>query len=135
HPELLKLGLPEYVEAVAHEQGDAPEAPIFPELYSEEAKYSTEGGDKAPQFGGRRFYSIAWCYIMDATHGLMPLPETRDGKKADFHSHRTYNQSVLASAKVSQTIIDKHMGHAPKGTGPRSYNRRALALGEIRELQ
>jgi len=65
----------------------------------------------------------------------MPLPATSDGKKADFHSQRTYNASVLASPEVSQSIIDKHMGHAQQGTGPRNYIRRALALGEVQELR
>lgn len=140
HPELLRLGIQQYVEEMdlaGHEM-------IFPELYLTEAKYSrpttknetdADLPKKAEAFGGRRFYAISWCFLMDATHSVMPLPETSDGKKADFHSQRTYNNSVLASPEVSQTIIDKHMGHAPKGTGPRRYMRRALALGEVQELR
>lgn len=138
HPQLLRLGIQRYVEAIEAEGCSM----IFPELYLPEAKYARpRKGDtaapakKAEAFGGRRFYAISWCFLMDATHGVMPLPETSDGKKADFHSQRTYNNSVLASPEVSQTIIDKHMGHAPKGTGPRSYMRRALALGEVLELR
>lgn len=136
HPQLLELGLEAYVGATAKECGHAPGmvAPIFPELYSDDAKFSSDG-EIAPARGGRRFYAIAWRFLMDGTHAINPLPKTRGGKKADFHSQRTYNQSVLASPDVSQTILDKHMGHAFKGTGPRSYNRRALALGEIRELR
>lgn len=136
HPELLELGLPAYVRAIAKERNYTPGmvAPIFPELYSDDAKLSADGVI-APQKGGKRFYAIAWRFLMDGTHAIKPLPETRDGKKADFHSQRTYNQSVLASPDVSQTILDKHMGHAFKGTGPRSYNRRALALGETDELR
>lgn len=83
----------------------------------------------------RRFYATAWCYIMDATHAIVPLPETKDGKKADLHSHRTYNNSVLASPEVSETIIADHMGHRRKGTGARNYNRRALTLGQETELR
>ena len=140
HPQLLRLGIQSYVETIEAEG----HAMIFPELYLAEAKYAakprkgdggTGSGSKAEAFGGRRFYAISWCFLMDATHGVMPLPETSDGKKADFHSQRTYNNSVLASPEVSQTIIDKHMGHAAKGTGPRRYNRRALALGEVQELR
>ena len=140
HPQLLRLGIQRYVEAIEAEGHSM----VFPELYLPEAKYSrvSKSGavanplpKKAEAFGGRRFYAISWCFLMDATHGIMPLPETSDGKKADFHSQRTYNNSVLASPEVSQTIIDKHMGHAPKGTGPRSYMRRALALGEVQELR
>lgn len=138
HPELLRLGIQRYVERMTGEG----HAMIFPELYLPEAKYAPwtrkgddKAGGKAEAFGGRRFYAISWCFLMDATHGVMPLPETSDGKKADFHSQRTYNNSVLASPEVSQTIIDKHMGHAPTGTGPRRYMRRSLALGEVRELR
>ena len=71
----------------------------------------------------------------DATNAIMPLPQTRKGKKSDFNSTRSYTQSMLASPEVSQTLIDRIMGHAAKGTGPRKYNRRALAIGEVRALQ
>lgn len=140
HPELLRLGIRPFVEAMNAEGHTM----IFPELYLPEAKYDRPGNQmadatdrpkKAEAFGGRRFYAISWCFLMDATHAVMPLPETSDGKKADFHSQRTYNESVLASPEVSQTIIDRHMGHAQQGTGPRRYLRRELALGEVRELQ
>lgn len=131
HPELLRLGLEDYVAAMAAEGHDM----IFPELYSDEAVAGSERGRKAPSIGGRRFYAIAWCFLVDATHSVMPLPETASGKKADFHSQRTYNNSVLASPEVSQSILDKHMGHAQKGTGRRNYDRRSLALGEVVELR
>ena len=136
HPELLDLGLQGYVEAVAEEQGHQHSAstPIFPELWSDDAKHSAQG-KKVPSIGGRRFYAIAWRCLADATHALMPLPETKAGKKADFHSQRTYNLSVLASPGVSQAILDRHMGHAAKGTGQKKYNRRMLALGEVQELK
>lgn len=135
HSQLLRLGLQEYVEAVAKDQGYEPgqAVPIFPELYLAEAKTRSDG-KLAPEIGGKRFYARSWVYIVDATHALMPLPETRRGKKSDFHSQRTYTQSVLASPQISQTIIDRQMGHKSKGTGPNSYNRRALALGEVEEL-
>lgn len=141
HPELLRLGLKDYVECIAAQEGFLdPEQviPIFPELYRDDAKRPTSiPKDElvAPETGGGRFYSRAWMGIVDATHAIMPLPETRSGKKADFHSTRTYTQSVLASPEVSQTLIDRIMGHAAKGTGPRKYNRRALAVGEVKALQ
>jgi len=130
HPELLRLGLRPYVEAIMAEGHKM----IFPELYLDEA-VSKVRGKIAPAKGGRRFYAIAWCYLMDATHGLLPLPETRTGKKADFHSQRTYNNSVLASPEVSKSIIADHMGHAREGTGDRNYLRRDLTLGEVIELR
>lgn len=141
HPELLRLGLKEYVACIAEQEGYLdPEQviPIFPELYREDAKRPTSiPKDElvAPEIGGGRFYSRAWMVIVDATNAIMPLPKTRRGKRADFHSTRTYTQSMLASPEVSQTLIDRVMGHAAKGTGPRKYNRRALAIGEVRALQ
>lgn len=136
HPELLRLGLGDYVQSIRNQKtGDSSvSTSIFPELYDKKAKLHGDG-KVAPSFGGKRFYALAWRYIADSTHAILPLPETRSGKQADFHSLRTYNQSVLASPDVSQTIIDRHMGHALQGTGPRNYNRRALALGEIIELK
>ncbi len=130
HPELLRLGMQEYVAAIAAEGRTM----IFPELYLAEAKAGKQDAT-SPASGGRRFYSIAWCFIMDATHGLSPLPQTAGGKKADFHSQRTYNNSVLASPEVSETLIADHMGHSRRGTGARNYNRRNLALGVERELR
>lgn len=136
HPELLDLGLQRYVEAIAKEQKHVPGVctPVFPELWCDDAKYHA-GGKKVPSIGGRRFYAIAWRYIADATHSVMPLPETSGGKKADFHSQRTYNQSVLAAPDVAEKILAMHMGHARKGTGTRKYDRRSLALGEVKELR
>ena len=136
HPQLLELGLQRYVEAIAKEQNHQAGTctPVFPELWCKKAKYRGDG-KKVPAIGGRRFYAIAWRYMADATHGVMPLPETSDGKKADFHSQRTYNLSVLASPTVAQKILDMHMGHASQGTGQKKYNRRALALGEVKELR
>ena len=136
HPQLLELGLQRYVEAIAKEQDHQAGTctPDFPELWCKEAKYRGDG-KKVPAIGGRRFYAITWRYMADGTHGVMPLPETSDGKKADFHSQRTYNLSVLASPTVAQKIFDMHMGHASQGTGQKKCNRRALALGEVKELR
>jgi len=129
HPELKRLGLDKFVAAIMAEGHQM----IFPELYLDEAKAGKEGAT-SPARGGRRFYATAWCFIMDATHAIEPLPETQHGKKADFHSQRTYNNSVLASPEVSETLIADHMGHSRRGTGPSSYNRRALTLGQEKEL-
>ena len=40
-------------------------------------------------------------------------------RRPTSNSQRTYNNSVPASPAVSQTIIDKPLGHAPKATGVR----------------
>ena len=50
--------------------------------------------EKAPQFGRRRFYANAWCFIMDATHADMPLAETA----------RTRNRLSL-TANVHQSVL------------------------------
>lgn len=119
HPKLFRLGLDNYVERVADEQGyDVGNVgPIFPELYCDEAKL-TAIDEIAPVKGGKRFYAVVWCFLMDSTHAVNPLIETKGGKKAEFHSHRTFNMSVIASAGVSQSVIDKHMRHTLKGTEP-----------------
>lgn len=136
HPELLRLGLAEYVSAIAKERADGvtAENSIFPELYDPNAKVQ-QRSVKNPKRGGLVFWTNSWRYIADATHALLPLPVTVDGKRADLHSMRTFNQSVLASGLVSQSMLDRHMGHAQTGTGARSYNRRALAIGADAELR
>ena len=36
---------------------------------------------------------------------------------------------------MAEKILAMHMGHARKGTGPKKYDRRSLALGEVKELR
>lgn len=40
----------------------------------------------------------------------------------------------MAAEDVSETLLAHHIGHSPRTTGGNNYNRRALALGEEREL-
>lgn len=128
HPELLRLGFGDYVSAIFAEGWDQ----LFPELYGE----INENGEyvrwKKP--GGPRFYATAWRYMIDAAHAIVPLPQTSDGKYADFHSQRTFHYSAMAGEGVSDALLARHAGHSGRSTGDKNYNRRALALGEEREL-
>lgn len=72
--------------------------------------------------------------MIDAAHAALPLPATADGKHADFHSQRTFHYSAMASEGVSQSLLARHFGHSPRTTGEKNYDRRALALGEKKEL-
>lgn len=128
HPKLIELGLIRYVEAIASEG----HIMAFPELYG---RLNSQGVFKAfKKRGGSRFYAIAWRYMIDAAHAIEPLPMTKDGKHADFYSQRTFVFSAMASEEVSEALLARQVGHSQKGTGNKNYNRRALALGEDKEL-
>ncbi len=128
HPQLLRLGFADYVAAIAAEGWDM----LFPELYGELDKTAEYVRWKKP--GGPKFYATAWRYMIDAAHSVVPLPMTSTGKHADFHSQRTFHYSAMAGEDVSEALLARHVGHSQRTTGGRNYNRRALALGEEREL-
>lgn len=109
HPELLRLGLREYVAAMEAEGHRM----IFPELY-------VEG---MANRGGKRFYASAGRYLLDYVDGITPLLRTSDGKRADLHSMRTAGGSALEESEAKQIQVDDIMGHAREGTGPRKYSR------------
>lgn len=128
HPELLRLGFAEYVAAIAAEGWDK----LFPEIYGELDKDASYARWKKP--GGPKFYATAWRYMIDAAHAIEPLPQTSGGKHADFHSQRTFHYSAMAGEGVSAALLARHVGHSGRTTGDKNYNRRALALGEEKEL-
>jgi hypothetical protein len=105
---------------------------LFPELYGKINKEREYVRWMKP--GGPRFYGTAWRYIIDAAHAIAPLPQTSDGKHADFHSQRTFHYSAMAGEGVSEALLARHVGHSGRTTGAKNYNRRALALGEEKEL-
>lgn len=109
HPELLRLGLSEYVKAIKA-QGHRM---LFPELYQ----------DHHANRGGKRFYACAGRYILDHVDGITPLLRTSSGKRADLHSMRTAGGSALEFSEAKQIHVDDIMGHAREGTGPRKYSR------------
>ena len=128
HPQLLRLGFADYVAAIDAEGWEL----LFPELYGEFDRDGQYVRWQKP--GGPKFYGTAWRYMIDAAHAIEPLPETSDGKHADYHSQRTFHYSAMAGEDVSEALLARHVGHSQRTTGGRNYNRRALALGEEREL-
>jgi hypothetical protein len=90
HPQLLRLGLANYVEAIASEQGSQPAkvTPIFPELYSDDAKFSAHG-EIIPQRGGEAFL----CYrlvLPDGCHARgepAPRNQRRQKGRSAFTAH------------------------------------------------
>ena len=119
HPEVLRLGFRDYVEAIRAEGHEA----LFPELYLPGT--ITRGGIK---------YYKAWQPLANAVDDVLPLPATKDNKKADFHSIRTYSYSHYAKPQIRQAAIDDLFGHARTGTGPVNYERAAEALGDDQML-
>ena len=115
HPELLRLGLREYVEAVE----TAGHVAVFPELY--------QAG--MTNVGGKRFYASAGRYLLAYVDGTLPLPRTAAGKRADLHSLRTTGGSALELSETKQLVVDDIMGHARDGTGPRKYSKAWFAKG------
>ncbi|MFK3889199.1 DUF6538 domain-containing protein [Sphingomonas sp. NPDC079357] len=115
HPELLRLGFEEYVEAIESEGHKM----LFPELYR---------GDLAKR-GGVRFYATCGRYLLDHVDRITPLLRTASGKRADLHSMRTSGGSALEDSQAKQIHVDDIMGHARKGTGPRSYSKAWFAKG------
>lgn len=128
HSELLRLGFASYVKSVEAEGWDC----LFPELYGHVDENGTYMRRGKP--GGPWFYARAWRGMIDASHVILPLPMTSAGKHADFHSQRTFHYSAMAGEEVSEALLARHIGHSARTTGGRKYNRRALALGEAREL-
>lgn len=109
HPELLRLNLRGYIEAVEA----AGHVGAFPELYQ----------DGLANVGGKRFYASAGRYQLDHVDGVFLLPRTSDGKRADLHSLRTTGGSALEASETKQLVVDDIMGHAREGTGPRKYSK------------
>ena len=121
HPELLRLGLREYVEARKKEKRhDA----LFPELYFDEK------GERFAKRGGTRFYARAGDHMLDAVDAISPLPRTPDGKRADIHSMRTYAYSMFSvTSGLQPWIVCDIFGHARDGMGQQKYNRAEQAVG------
>lgn len=78
HPELIRLGFLDYVEAIEAEG----HAAVFPELYLFAAKR-----------GGAQFYDRAWRFMLEWLGDRMQLPANAAGKLADIHSIRGLGSS------------------------------------------
>jgi Phage integrase family len=121
HPELLRLGFAAYVQARRREAGHPA---LFPELY-------VPGFGRAPHVkrGGTRFYARAGQHILNAVDAIDPLPRTSDGKRADFHSIRTYVASKLSVSEAKKWVVQDLMGHTRDGTTDEKYNKPAQVEG------
>ena len=120
HPELLRLGLREYVEAIEAEGHSS----IFPELYQ----------SKHVKRGGVRFYASAGRYHLHHVDGITPLLRTSAGKRADLHSIRTTGGSELEDSDAKQLLVDDIMGHQREGVGPRKYSKAWFVKGGAKIL-
>ena len=113
HREILRLGFADYVREVSAKANTK----VFPELYTIKSS------------GGTMFYARAWVHMIKAVDVQNRLPRTSEGKRADFHSLRTYSESILAKVDASQAHIDRILGHVSAGTGGKHYNRRIHVIG------
>lgn len=114
HPELLRLGFADYVQAI-REEGHAA---LFPELYLHAAKR-----------GGAQFYAIAWRFLVDWIGDRLPLPLNARGKGPDIHSIRALGSSFYELDGVNEIIRADVMGPARAGTNAKHYSKRLQTEG------
>lgn len=112
--ELLRLGFPGYVRAVAAEGHVA----LFPECYV-----------AAKKRGGAFFYERAWKHLVEYIAAHMPLPPASNGKGADIHSIRSLGSSFYEVDGVNEILRADVMGHARTGTNAKHYSKRILTEG------
>jgi len=125
HPELIRLGFLDYVEAIRA----AGHVALFPELYQFDAKR-----------GGAWFYDRAWRFMVEWIADRMTLPTNDAGKIPDIHSIRGLGSSFYEVDGVNEIMRADIMGHARKGTNAKHYSKRmkteglAVVLAERREF-
>ena len=115
HPELIRLGFLDYVEAIRAEGHTA----LFPELYQFEAKR-----------GGAQFYDRAWRFMVEWIADQMTLPTNEAGKIPDIHSIRSLGSSFYEVDGVNEIMRADIMGHARQGTNAKHYSKRMKTEGE-----
>jgi hypothetical protein len=114
HPELVRLGFLDYVEAIRAEGHIA----LFPELYLFEGKR-----------GGAQFYDRAWRFMVEWIGDRMPLPTNEQGKIPDIHSIRSLGSSFYEVDGVNEIMRADIMGHARQGTNAKHYSKRMQTEG------
>lgn len=114
HPELIRLGFLDYVQAIRDEGHVA----LFPELYLFEAKR-----------GGAQFYDRAWRFMVDWIDERMGLPRNDEGKVPDIHSIRSLGSSFYEVDGVNEIMRADLMGHARQGTNAKHYSKRRQTEG------
>ncbi len=114
HPELIRLGFLEYVDAIRAEGHMA----LFPELYLFDSKR-----------GGAQFYDRAWRYMVQWIGDHMALPTNEAGKGPDIHSIRSLGSSFYEVDGVNEIMRADIMGHARQGTNAKHYSKRIQTEG------
>lgn len=114
HPELIRLGFINYVNAVRAEGSTA----LFPELYLFDAKR-----------GGAHFYDRAWRYMVEWIADRVALPPHKKGKIPDIHSIRALGSSFYEVDGVNEIMRADIMGHARQGTNGKHYSKRIQTEG------
>lgn len=112
--ELIRLGFPDYVRAIAAEGHTA----LFPECYV-----------AAKKRGGAFFYERAWIHMVDYIAAQMTLPPASNGKGADIHSIRSLGSSFYEVDGVNEILRADVMGHARTGTNGKHYSKRMQTEG------
>jgi hypothetical protein len=114
HPELIRLGFLDYVDAIRAEGHTA----LFPELYLFDSKR-----------GGAQFYDRAWRYMVQWIGDHMALPTNEAGKGPDIHSIRSLGSSFYEVDGVNEIMRADIMGHARQGTNAKHYSKRIQTEG------
>jgi hypothetical protein len=120
HPELVRLGLLDYVAAIRAEGHTA----LFPELYLLTEKR-----------GGAQFYERAWQHMVTFIGDRMAIPKNPRGKGPDIHSIRSLGSSFYEVDGVNPILRADVMGHAREGTNAKHYSKRSATEGEEVVLQ
>ena len=98
HPELVRLGLPEYAKAM-HEAG---EARLFPAVVVSTLNNAGGGPSK-------------WFSSLKTAAGF--------GRSHTFHGWRNTIETKLQRAREGQLFIDRYLGHKPSGSEGVNYER------------
>lgn len=114
HPELIRLGFPDYVRAIRDEGHTA----LFPELYVHAAKR-----------GGAHFYARAWDHMADWMEDRLPVKRNRAGKGPDIHSIRALGASFYEVDGVNEIMRADVMGHARATVNGKHYSKRIATEG------
>ncbi|WP_394440070.1 hypothetical protein ACGGKE_03505 [Sphingobium naphthae] len=114
HPELIRLGFLDYVEAIRKERHVA----LFPELYRQSEKR-----------GGAFFYERAWQHMADYIGDRLPVRVNKRGKGPDIHSIRSLGSSFYEVEGANENIRADVMGHARKSVNGISYSKRIETEG------
>ena len=106
HPEVLRLGFREYVEAIKARGSVL----LFPELRARGAVTPLPA-----------LFDKKWVKVLDQA-----LPEARKNNKT-FHSFRHFGNTYLAECNTNDALRESLLGHEGKTVNTSTYKKRALA--------